>query len=135
MKITICGSCDFAESMKKAVDFLESRGIQCFAPEPLVTEESYQEENGRQKFLKMKPVFTMNHSKKIENSDAVLILNEKKKGIDGYFGSNTLMELTIAFYLGKKIFFLNPIKEDHPHYEEVIGIDKVVLDGDLGKIA
>ncbi|MFA6047333.1 MAG: hypothetical protein WCV59_02180 [Parcubacteria group bacterium] len=82
----------------------------------------------------MKPIWTKNQWKKIENSHAVLILNHEKKGIDGYFGSNTLMELLIAFYLGKKIFLLNPIDEKHPHYEELIAFDHIVLDADLDRI-
>jgi len=134
MKITICGSCSFAKEMGRAMEALKKRGFEVFAPEPLVTEEQYQGVYGREKFLKMKPVFTTNHFKKIQNSDAVLIFNLEKKGMRGYFGSNTLMELSVAFYLGKKIYFLHPINESHPHYEEVIGLDSINLNGDLSKI-
>ena len=44
------------------------------------------------------------------------------------------MELTVGFYLNKKIFFMNSFGEDHPHYEELIGMKSVVLNGDLKKI-
>lgn len=134
MKITICGSCTFVDKMGKAQKYLENKGIKVFVPDPLVTEEWYQENYGRNKFLDMKPVWTQKHFKKIENSDAILILNHKKKGISGYFGSNTLMEFTVAYYLGKKIYLLNPIEEEHPHFEELIGIDVVVLYGNLDNI-
>ncbi|OGZ78181.1 MAG: hypothetical protein A2358_02420 [Candidatus Staskawiczbacteria bacterium RIFOXYB1_FULL_37_44] len=120
--------------MGEAMEFLKSKGFEVFAPEPLVTEEQYQNDYGREKFLEMKPSFTKNHFRKIENSDAVLIFNKEKKGITGYFGSNTLMELSVAFFLNKKIYFLNPITEKHPHYEEVIGLDSITLNGDLSKI-
>ena len=58
----------------------------------------------------------------------------KKKGIKGYIGSNTLMEPSIALFLEKKIFFLNPIDDDHPHFEELVGINSVILNGDLDKV-
>lgn len=134
MKITICGSATFVEDMAKAAENLRNNGHEVFTPDPLVTEEWYQENYGREKFLEMKPIWSLNHFKRIENSDAVLILNHQKRGINGYFGSHTLMELSVAFYLGKKIFLMNPIDEDHPHYEELIAMDWIILNGDLDKI-
>ena len=134
MRITICGSCTFAEQMGKAAEHLKKRGFEVFTPEPLVTEEWYQENHGRENFLEMKPIWTQNHFRRIQNSDAILILNHEKKGIKGYFGSNTLMELSVAFFLGKKIFLLHPIGEEHPHFEELIGMKSVVLNGDLDRI-
>lgn len=134
MKITICGSQTFADEMGKAQKYLIQKGVEALAPELLVTEEWYQEKYGREKLLEMKPVWTKEHFKKIENSDAVLIMNHEKKGIKGYFGSNTLIELSVAFYLGKKIFLLNPFGEDHPHYDELMGINSIILNGDLDKI-
>lgn len=134
MKITICGSCTFADEMGKAAEELKKAGHEVFAPDPLVTEEWYQENHGRENFLEMKPVWTQNHFKKIKDSDAVLILNNEKKGIRGYLGSNTLMELSVAFYLDKKIFFMNEFRENHPHYEELIGMKSVILNGDLTKV-
>jgi hypothetical protein len=134
MTITICGSCSFAKEMGKAAEYLNKKGHKVYTPEPLVTEESYQENYSREDLLNMKPVWTKNHFKKIENSDAILILNHEKKGIKGYFGSNTLMELSVAFFLQKKIFLLYPFKDNHPHYEELVGIDSVVLHGNLDSI-
>lgn len=84
--------------------------------------------------MEMKPVWTKKHFEKIKNSDAVLIMNHEKKGIKGYFGPNTLMELSVAFFLNKKIFLMYPIAENHPLYEEIIAIEAEVLDGDLSKI-
>jgi len=114
MKLTICGSSAFVGDMKEAADHLSKKGIDCLLPEPLISEADYAKENGIAKLLQMKPVFINRHSKKIADSDGILIINKKRKGFEGYFGSNTLMELAVAFYLGKKIFLLNPIQEDHP---------------------
>lgn len=40
----------------------------------------------------------------------------------------------VALYLEKKIFMLNPVP-DVPWKEEILGIQPVVLYGDLGQIA
>ena len=134
MKITICGSMTFLEEMRKAADYLTEKGHECFLPEPFITEEEYQQQNTRENLLEMKPFWTQRHFRKIEDSDCVLVINHKKKGFEGYFGSNTLMELSVAFYLNKKIFLLNPIQGDHPHYEEVVGMKSIILNEDLEKI-
>jgi len=134
MKITICGSQTFCKEMEEAQKYLAKKGFQVFAPELLVTEEWFQENHSREELLRMKPIWTKNHFKKIKNSDVVLILNHEKKGIKGYFGSSTLMELSVAFFLGKKIFLLHPINEKHPHFEELIGMKLIILNGDLDNI-
>jgi len=135
MKITICGSCTFAKEMADVSESLQKKGFTVFAPEPLVTEEWYVQNNSRAKLLEIKPILTKKHFEKIKDSDAILVTNYKKKGIEGYFGSNTLMEISVAFYLNKKIYFLFPILEDHPHYEEIIGLGSIILNGDLNKIS
>lgn len=134
MIITICGSMTFVEQIGKTAEHLKKKGFEVYTPEPLVTEDWYKENNSLENLLKMKPIWTQNHFKRIQNSDAVLILNYEKKGINGYFGSNTLMEISVAFFLGKKIFLLHPIEENHPHFEEIIGMQSTVLHGDLDKI-
>jgi hypothetical protein len=134
MVITICDSCTFAQKMGEAADQLKKLGHKVFTPEPLVTEEWYRQNHGRDKLLEMKPIWTQNHFKKIQISDAILILNHEKKGIKGYFGSNTLMELSVAFFTGKKIFLLHPIDESHPHFEELAGLETIVLNGSLENI-
>ncbi len=82
----------------------------------------------------MKPIWTKEHFERIKESDAILIMNLDKRGISGYFGSNTLMELSVAFFLNKELLLLNPFSEDHPLYEEIAGLDFRVLNGDLDSI-
>jgi len=135
MKIAICGSSEFVGQMKEIADQLTANGHECFLPDPLISESDWVKQNSREKLLEMKPMFTQNHYKKIEQSDAVLIVNNQRKGHDAYIGSNTLMEIAVAFFLHKKIFFLNPIQENQPHYEELAGLKAIVLHGDLSKVA
>ncbi len=134
MKITICGSQTFCKEMAAAEKRLTEKGFRVFSPELFKTEEWFQKNHGRAELLRMKPIWTQGQFKKIQNSDAILIMNHEKKGIKGYFGSKTLMELSVAFFLGKKIFLLNPIDENHPHFEELSGMELMVLDGKLDNL-
>jgi hypothetical protein len=74
------------------------------------------------------------HFVKITWSDAILVPNYEKDGVANYIGPNTLMEMGLALFLNKKIFLLNPIP-DMPSKEEIIGVNPVILDGDLTKIS
>ncbi len=74
------------------------------------------------------------HFNKVAWSDAILVANHDKKGIMGYVGPNTLMEMGLAFYLNKPIYLLNPIP-DVPWREEILGMKPVVLEGDLQRLA
>lgn len=74
------------------------------------------------------------HFKKIIDSDAILVTNYEKNGIEGYIGGNTLMEMAIAFIYLKTIFILNPIDEKLGFKEEVYGLRSIFLNGNLESI-
>lgn len=74
------------------------------------------------------------HFSLIAKSDAVLILNYEKNGVKNYIGANVLIEMGIAFYLGKPLYVLNDIPNDSPHLEEIKGIDPIELHGKLESI-
>jgi nucleoside 2-deoxyribosyltransferase len=71
--------------------------------------------------------------KKISDSDAILVLNYKKKEIENYIGGNTFLEIGFAHVLNKKIYLLNPIPEMH-YKDELVAMQPIVINGDLGKI-
>lgn len=77
--------------------------------------------------------FIREHFRKIEKSEAILVLNYAKKGIANYIGGNTFLEMGLAFWLGKKIYLLNPIPQTD-YKTEMYAMQPKVLDGDLGKI-
>lgn len=85
-------------------------------------------------FLKEKKLAIDEHIKKIENSDAVLVLNFDKKGKRGYIGGNTFLEMAIAYYLKKKIFLWKNPENDLPYFEEVLPLNPIIINGDLSKI-
>lgn len=78
----------------------------------------------------------MDHYNKIESSDAILVLNYPNKNINNYIGGAVLMEIGIAYYLGKKIFILNnmPSDEDFSYALEIKLVKPIILNGDLTKI-
>ena len=74
------------------------------------------------------------HFVSIQKSDLVLVINDKKHGMDGYVGPNVVMEMGVAFYLNKPIYVLNEVSKEMPTYEEVLGVMPILLDGTLNKL-
>ncbi len=83
---------------------------------------------GRKKYLMEK------NFKSVIKADAILVVNNKKKGIEGYIGANVLMEMTIAFHYKKPIYILNKIKDDFWFKEEILGMFPTFLNGDISKV-
>jgi hypothetical protein len=67
-------------------------------------------------------------------NDAILSLNFEKNGQQNYIGGATFLELFKAFDLGKKLYLYNPIPEGMLH-DELIGLNPIVLNGDLSLIS
>ena len=72
----------------------------------------------------------------IEKTDAILVLNYPKHGLDGYIGAATLMEIGLAYHFGKKIFLLYPPPGLHQarYSHELAIIGPTVLNGNLSLI-
>lgn len=134
MTIAICGSLTFHREMRDVERSLETLGHTVFVPKSLALIE-------RNGFKKPKTVperlaaeakydFIREHFQKIEQSDAILVVNPAHHGVAGYIGGNTFLEMGIAFYLEKKIYLLHPIPA--MDYElELAAMHPVVLSGDL----
>ena len=139
MKIMIIGSMSFVKDMiaiKKDLSKLEHKASIPLGTEPHQKDSSFVdnlEEN--LKFCIKNNVMKRNFDL-VAQSDAVLVLNHKKNGVDGYIGVSVLMEMAIAHHLNKKIFILNNI----PHFKdvrwahEVAIIQPTIINGDLTKI-
>ena len=74
------------------------------------------------------------HFDEIEKGDVCLVVNDEKHGKPNYIGGNVLIEMAIAFYLNKSIYIFNGLPEGTPYDEEIIGMNPVVLDGDIQKL-
>ena len=73
------------------------------------------------------------HYAKIIWSDAILVVNEEKRGVPGYIGGNTLMEMGLAFHLTKPIYLLHEVP-DLGYRAEILGMQPVLLNGDLSQL-
>jgi hypothetical protein len=137
MNITICGSMKFHEKMRRIQKKLERLGYTVLVPKSIELMDKFGYVNPTideaKVQAKIQHDFIREHFRKVEKADAILVLNYDKKGIKNYIGGNTFLEIGIAFWLGKKIFLINPVpKMDYA--TELLAMQPIVLDGDLGKI-
>jgi hypothetical protein len=83
---------------------------------------------------KKKYGFIGEHFGKIDRSDAILVVNIAKDGIDNYIGANTFLEIGFAYYMQKKIFFLNSIPSQPYIKDELEVFEPVIIYGDYSRI-
>ncbi len=57
-----------------------------------------------------------------------------KRGVNGYIGGNTLIEIGVAFYLKKKIYILNPVSSELSYKQEIMGMKPVMLNNNFSLI-
>lgn len=153
MKITICGSIAFYQEMEQLKEELEVNGHEVFIP--LLSNEAptkmgggkkmnfgkYVEDNGGidnfppgHEIWNLKEKAIRDHFDKIEWCDAIIVSNHEKKGISGYIGGNTLIEIGVAFYLKKQIYILNPVSSELSYKQEIYGMKPVLLNNDINII-
>lgn len=142
MKISICASIQFTPQIKEIAEELESNGHEVIIPDGadrIIRGEITLEEfltkvgQGEGADAKIKHDVIRRYFHKIENCDAILVLNFTKKDIKNYIGGNTFLEMGFAHVLNKKIFVYNPLPDMH-YKDELITFQPVVIDGDLGRI-
>lgn len=141
MKVYALGSTAFMHSMVKARDLLRDIGldgwihrdydllVQGKLPSQLV-----QCTAGERAAVKKQHDYLRSHYKHILESDAVLIVNETRHGIDNYIGGNVLIEMGQAYVNDKKIFFLYGMPTDVPYLDEILAIEPICLHGDIAAI-
>src|SRR3989344_5956359 len=153
MKITVCGSIAFYKEMELVRDELIKLGHEVKIPElALEVPEKfgggrkvyfgkYIEENGgidafspQHDIWNLKEGAIRDHYEKIDWADAILVANHDKRGITGYIGGNTLIEIGVAFYFKKPIYILNPVSSELSYKQEIYGMKPILLNGDLNNI-
>ncbi len=125
--IALCGSMVFYPRMKEIAASLEKGGWKVFLPESEEGKLNYAELPLDQKRAQKK-IYIDAHLEKIKNSQAILVVNEPKHGVEGYIGANTLMEIAFAYALGKTVFLLNPLGPQ-PCQDELLGLGTRSLAG------
>lgn len=134
--ITICGSMLFHKEMTKFKKILEAMGYHANAPKSfeemgIINYNKYTQEEGKE--LKIKYDLIRDYYLKIIDSDSVLIANYEKKGVKGYVGGNTLLEMGFAYSNHRNIFMVNP-SPDMPYKAEIEAMQPIVIGEDLTQI-
>jgi len=124
--LTICGSLEFLEQMKRLNTELEKKGVTVYIPEE-------QETANVQSTQDLKKRAIDRHLEKIRMSDAILVANHDKNGVSGYIGGNVFLEMGFAYALNKDIFVLHDIP-DQVNTEEIKAVNPTILQGDLSII-
>ncbi len=145
MKITICGSIAFFENMLAVKKQLEERGHEVNIPPAHIADESgmmipvleyyrlRKADHPADWIWERKREAMKNYFEKIVWAEAILVLNYEKKGVPGYVGANTLLEMGLAMYLDKPIYLLHPIPEMDSK-EELLGMKPIILNGVISSL-
>ncbi len=132
----ICGSMSFAKEMIKIQKRLKSFGHEVYVPcdadlhveKPEFIDDLDKDREHLIANNVMKKCFNL-----LADSEAVIFLNLPKNGINGYIGTSSLMEMGLAYYLGKKIYLMYqyPDPKDHRWAHEVASFMPTILNGDI----
>ncbi len=136
MKICLCASVSAYTKVISVKNFLQAEGHVVVVPSLALQMEA---ENSFDKLQESAPqvdatpdrkgAIMREHLEKIAESEAILVINQPKHGIQGYVGPNVLIEMGVAFFLGKRIFLLNPLDKKSTVRDEVLGMGAIELNG------
>ncbi len=154
MKLTLCGSIAFYADMESVRDMLIARGHEVRIPELALEAPAefgggkkvyfgqyIEEQGGIDAFPPGHDIWSLkegaikDHFQKIEWCDAIVVVNPEKRGVPGYVGGNTLIEIGVAFFLKKGIYILNPVSSMLSYKQEILAMKPMVLEGDVSRIA
>ncbi|MEK7070257.1 MAG: hypothetical protein AAB966_00450 [Patescibacteria group bacterium] len=137
MKITVCGSMKFYQEMRLIKESITRLGHIPILPKGIEKEIPVEARDDMSideiVAAKIEYDFIREHFRKIQESDAILVLNYKKKEIEGYIGGNTFLEMGLAFYLQKKIYLLHDIPEME-YKTEMHAMQPIILHGNIKNI-
>ncbi len=130
MKITLCGSMKFDAEMQAVKSELEALGYEIVKPNVV---EGHVYEDNLDDNAALKGGFIDEHFRKIDDSDAILVVNHEKNGVQNYIGGNVLIEIAYAYAQGLELFILYDIP-DVSYSDEIRGMQPIVLHGSLTKL-
>ncbi len=134
--VALSGSTAFAKRMQAIAQELEILNFAVLTPEFGASSafKTAQDSGDRQALIELQHNLMEAHIKRIQQCDAQLIINDTKNGVLGYMGTNTFIELGIAWALRKPLYLLYVLPTDSPYYDEVYAVKPVVLNGNLKKL-
>ncbi len=135
MKIAIVGSMSFAKDILEVKKELEKNGHNVSIPPDTYDCVNRPDLSDNLDFV-LKHDLLKKCLRRVEENDAVLVLNHEKNNIKGYIGGASLMEIGVAYHLNKKIYILNslPDESELKYICEIKQAKPIILSGDLNKI-
>jgi hypothetical protein len=138
LNLAICSSASFYTEVIAFSNELEKLGINVILPktaakmkaEGLDNDEAQIDWSNAPIGYHGKSLLIRGHFNEIASCDAILVTNYEKHGKANYIGPNVLMEMAIAFYLGKPIYILNGQPQDSPLIDEILALEPIFLNGD-----
>jgi len=119
------------DGMLAAMRTLEELGYEVETPD-LTESQDWSGRSDEKKYAN-KDRLIRQHLDKISHSDAILVFNSEKRGISGYIGGNTLMEMAFGYAQNLEIFMLNHAKA-MGYADEIYGMQPIVLEGNITAI-
>ncbi len=135
MKICICCSLSFPNEVHEIAKKLKKLGHEVLLPHgievraierPDFDPVAAKHENG---YDAMRAHFT-----KIDQSDAILVCNFTKKGIENYIGANTFLEMGYAYSRQLPIYTYHPLPDMPYINDEILAFDVIELNEKLTEI-
>ncbi len=123
----------FSEEMLKICDMLKLRGHLVTIPkftEKYVLLSDMDMAHAESVKNKMEYDLIKGYFDAIKISDAILVINKTKNGVENYVGGNTLMEMGFAHVLGKQIFMLNSIPKMQ-YTDEIVAMKPKIIGTEL----
>lgn len=136
MKIVVCGSMTASKEMVAAEKKLIKMGHKVVLPEfthnyaIMDTLNKMHTESARNK---VKYDLIRGYFLIIKNGDAILVINIDRKGIKGYIGGNSFLEMGFAYVLNKPIYLLHGVP-DMGYRDELEAMNPIILNDDYSKI-
>lgn len=139
--LVICSSASFYEHVAKIEDELVGLGINVVIPKSARAMKKSGDFTVRKTWYDtpndytLKAGFIRSHLDEVARGDMVLVVNDRKHGVDGYIGPNVLMEMSLAWYHNKPIYLLNDFPDESPFEEELKGMSPISLSGDVSRLS
>jgi len=136
MNIFLCSSKVFYSDLAPIITNLQSLGFSVTLPNSYENpgKEAEMRTRSDEEHGEWKASAFRDQIAKITNADAILVYNGEKESIAGYVGGSVLLEMYETWRQQKPIYLWNPIP-DNMLRDEIKGLQPIVINGDLSKIA
>lgn len=132
--IALCASVTAYKQLIAYQQQLENMGYQVLIPDLASKMKSNKDFSLKEETLAEKTQATRSHFEKINQSDAILVINETKHDLVGYIGPAVLMEMAVAFYLHKPIYLINPPDPKLSNLNEIQALTPHILNNHLSHL-